>query len=160
MVCLTLLQKKKKEETKELSQIFPSFLVSKKHTRTRAFERTQTHRTPTRKEKERERKRKRKRDKRRETMNWCVVVCDDRVFFFALQIAFFYKRQRATLLCARENLKNDHALVLCLPPIAMASFSLSSLAGRFQKERERYAYRCYYDARTRARGAHATGSSS
>ena len=93
-------------------------------------------------------------------MNWCVVVCDDRVFFFALQIAFFYKRQRATLLCARENLKNDHALVLCLPPIAMASFSLSSLAGRFQKERERYAYRCYYDARTRARGAHATGSSS
>ena len=152
--------KKKKEETKELSQIFPSFLVSKKHTRTRAFERTQTHRTPTRKEKERERKRKRKRDKRRETMNWCVVVCDDRVFFFALQIAFFYKRQRATLLCARENLKNDHALVLCLPPIAMASFSLSSLAGRFQKERERYAYRCYYDARTRARGAHATGSSS
>ena len=156
----SLLLQKKKEETKELSQIFPSFLVSKKHTRTRAFERTQTHRTPTRKEKEIERKRKRKRDKRRETMNWCVVVCDDRVFFFALQIAFFYKRQRATLLCARENLKNDHALVLCLPPIAMASFSLSSLAGRFQKERERYAYRCYYDARTRARGAHATGSSS
>ena len=156
----SLLLQKKKEETKELSQIFPSFLASKKHTRTRAFERTQTHRTPTRKEKERERKRKRKRDKRRETMNWCVVVCDDRVFFFALQIAFFYKRQRATLLCARENLKNDHALVLCLPPIAMASFSLSSLAGRFQKERERYAYRCYYDARTRARGAHATGSSS
>ena len=151
---------KKKRGNKRALKSFHLFSCSKKNTRARAFGRTQTHRTPTRKEKERERKRKRKREKRRETMNWCVVVFDDRVFFFALQIAFFYKRQRATLLCARENLKNDHALVLCLPPIAMASFSLSSLAGRFQKERERYAYRCYYDARTRARGAHATGSSS